>query len=112
MTKEKFQEQKNTLEHFIQTYCTNKHKNQSHISQNILYDNQSFDTTLDLCDECLETFNYSIERLQGCPHEEKPRCRKCPNPCYEKLYWKKLAKIMRYSGMKLGLLQLKNKFFS
>ena len=112
MTNEKFVEQRDTLQHFLQTYCTSKHKNQSDITKKILYDNQSFDTTLCLCDECLELFDYSIKKLQECPYEEKPRCRNCKTPCYEKQQWKTLAKIMRYSGLKLGLIKIKNKFFS
>ncbi|NLM99553.1 MAG: hypothetical protein GX170_05965, partial [Campylobacteraceae bacterium] len=43
-------------------------------------------------------------------NEEKPSCRKCPNPCYEKDRWKLLAKIMKYSGMKLGLLKIRKMF--
>ena len=62
-----------------------------------------------LCAECRELFLYAHERLQACPHEEKPRCRVCKNPCYERTYWKKMAKMMRYSGMRLGFLKLKEK---
>lgn len=47
--------------------------------------------------------DYSFERLLNCPHEEKPSCRKCINPCYGKKEWKETARIMRSSGMKLGL---------
>jgi hypothetical protein len=54
--------------------------------------------------------DYSIQRLQNCEHDPKPRCRKCPEPCYDKLQWKKVAKVMRYSGIKLGLLNIKNIF--
>ncbi len=112
MKTEKFKSEVNTLQTFLETYCCNKHKNQTEVEKNIRYKELKFSTTLYLCDECLSMFEYSLEKLQNCPHEEKPKCRQCPNPCYEKAQWKKLAKIMRYSGIKLGLLKLKNKFFS
>ena len=64
---------------------------------------------LNLCEECHSLISYSFDRLKGCPHEIKPRCRQCPNPCYEKQEWKSLAKIMRYSGIRLGLSKIKNK---
>ena len=73
------------------------------------YKNQDINLELDLCENCLTSINYSFDKLLICPHEEKPRCRVCPNPCYEKDKWKALSKIMRYSGAKLGLTKLKNK---
>jgi len=112
MKTEKFESEINTLKTFLETYCSNKHKNQIEVEKNIRYKELSFSTTLHLCEECIAMFEYSLEKLQNCPNKEKPRCRQCPNPCYEKSQWKKLAKIMRYSGLKLGLLKLKNKLFS
>jgi len=112
MTVEKFANETETLKTFLQTYCKDKHHNQQQIEQPIIYKNQTFIISTYLCEECQIQYNYSLQKLVECPHEEKPRCRKCPNPCYEKPYWKKLAKIMRYSGLKLGLLKLKNRLFS
>lgn len=112
MTSKKFKNEIDTLQSFIHTYCSNKHYNQTNLEKNITYRELDFSISLHLCKECEEIFNYSLTKLQMCPHEEKPRCRKCSNPCYEKLQWKHLAKIMRYSGIKLGLLELKNKLFS
>ena len=112
MTTQKFEHEIETLKVFLQTYCASKHTNQFPIKQNIPYKNFYFSTTLNLCSECFEIFEYSLDKLQNCPHEEKPRCRKCSTPCYEKTQWKQLAKIMRFSGVKLGLLKLKNKLFS
>ena len=108
MTTQKFEKEIDTLKVFLQTYCLNKHNNQSIIEKNITYKELQFN----LCNDCLKVFEYSFEKLQNCPHEEKVKCRQCPNPCYDKYHWKQLAKIMRYSGMKLGLLRLKNKLFS
>lgn len=98
MTPEKFEADSATLYRFIKTYCDNKHSEQLKLEST-------------LCEECDHTFNYAIQRLKECPHEVKPSCRKCPNPCYEKSMWKKIAGIMMYSGMRLGLTKIR-KFFS
>jgi len=49
--------------------------------------------------------------LRACPHAEKPRCHHCPHPCYEREMWVNMARMMKYSGMKLGFTKIK-KFFS
>ena len=59
--------------------------------------------------KCLKKIEYSFGRLLDCPHEIKPRCRTCPNPCYEKQQWKETAQVMRYSGVKLGLRSVNKK---
>lgn len=109
---EKLKSEAKTLKLFIETYCSNKHTNQKTLGKQMSYKGLDFSFTIELCPECKTMFEYSLQRLQNCPYEEKPRCRKCQNPCYEKPQWKKLAKIMRYSGLKLGLLKLKNRFFT
>jgi len=109
MKEEKFKSEIETLEKFFTIYCKDKHKDQFEKSYTIPYKNITLKPTLNLCQECHELFEYAIHRLQECPHEEKPRCRKCPTPCYEKEQWKKMAKMMRYSGMKLGLTKLAKK---
>ncbi len=110
MTIEKFENEINTLKKFFEIYCKNKHKEQQHIKENILYKEKNFIFNLYLCEACLKDIRYSIEKLQICIHEIKPRCRNCPNPCYERNQWKKTAKIMKYSGIKLGLSSIKRKF--
>lgn len=111
MSEEKFSHDVQTVLKFIQLYCNHKHTNQKKESMDIFYqDKNLFQVSFHLCPTCKETFLYSLERLQNCPHEPKPACRKCENPCYERLRWKDMAKIMRYSGMKLGLLKIKNIF--
>ena len=57
-----------------------------------------------------ELINYSFDRLNECPHDIKPRCRTCPSPCYEKQEWKKLSKLMKYSGLQFGLIKIKKLF--
>ena len=111
MKNEKFIGEVETLKKFFTIYCKDKHTKQHNNIKSIDYKSESYDIHLCLCDECNELINYSIQRLQECPHEIKPRCRKCPNPCYEKPQWKKVAKLMKYSGIQLGILKIR-KFFS
>jgi hypothetical protein len=112
MSEEKFISDTQTVLKFIQTYCDCKHaQKKTKESLQIAYKNKNLlHINFELCSTCKETFLYSVARLQECPHEEKPRCRNCPNPCYERSRWKELAKIMRFSGMKLGLIKLKKVF--
>ncbi|MEA3383426.1 MAG: nitrous oxide-stimulated promoter family protein [Campylobacterota bacterium] len=110
MTNEKFKVEIETLDKFISTFCSSKHKEQNYYDLNIVYKKEKYTIKTNLCLSCNEILNYSIQRLIECPHEEKPRCRKCPNPCYSKQQWKSLSKIMKYSGFRLGFLKIKNIF--
>ncbi len=114
MTFEKFENEVNTLKKFFVIYCNDKHTNQKKEAYIVPYLDNSLEFEVSLCEECHNLLQYAISKLQECPHEIKPRCRKCPNPCYDKDKYKQMAKIMRYSGMKLGLTKaakrLKNLF--
>jgi len=114
MKDEKFIHDTKTVLKFIQIYCDEKHKNEEKTDEKLqlIYKNRDLQESIkyNLCSKCKETFLYSYKRLQECPHEEKPRCRKCPSPCYERSEWKKLAKIMKFSGIKMGILKIR-KFF-
>ena len=103
MTFEKFKSEIDTLKKFFPIYCNDKHQNQFKRHYKISYLDQNIEFNTTLCNECHNLLNYAIERLKECPNDPKPRCRKCPNPCYEKYKFKQMAKMMRYSGMKLGL---------
>lgn len=111
MTQEKFRQEIDTLQKFFSFYCKEQHQGQKTSQKFINYKNDSFSMEPYLCEECSMLLDYSITKLSLCPHEIKPRCRKCPNPCYDKKEWKSLAKIMRFSGLRLGLIQIRNKFF-
>lgn len=111
MTFEKFTSETQTLQKFFTLYCHEKHLSQKEYTKTLHYHNKTLTQELFLCEECFELIEYSFEKLQACPHEIKPRCRTCPNPCYDKKEWKALAKIMRYSGMQLGILKIKKFFF-
>ncbi len=113
MTIEKFEKDARTVHKFIQLYCDQKHKNRKKTEKFIemIYNNQNLGKLeYRLCEECEKTLKISYANLQSCPHDEKPSCRKCPAPCYDKTDWKKLAKIMKYSGMKMGLLKIRKLF--
>jgi len=114
MTKEKFIYDSETLIKFIHFYCDNKHKNDEKkdgaINLNYNYKNLNQELHYHLCKECEHTLLYSYEKLQECPFVDKPSCRKCNEPCYERDEWKKSAKIMKYSGLKLGFTKIKQLF--
>ncbi len=113
MTYEKFEKDARMVHKFIQIHCDDKHKDRKKIKDTLKLEYRGKhlgEIEYNLCEECKDTLLYSYERLLECPHEEKPRCRKCPNPCYEKNEWKKLAKIMKYSGMKMGILKIRKLF--
>lgn len=109
MTDQKFQEEVQTLQEFISCYCHDKHKNTPF--ETFSFKDHAMELNIHLCKECSALLQYGINRLQECSHENKPRCRKCPEPCYEKQQWKLLAKIMRYSGLKLGFIEIKKRLF-
>ena len=109
MKEEKFKSEIEILKKFFIIYCKNKHQNQIEKNYSISYKNLNLDFDIFLCNECYNLLNYAITKLIECPHDPKPRCRKCPNPCYEKDKYKQMAKIMRFSGMKLGLTKAANK---
>ncbi len=114
MTEEKFITDSETVLKFIQYYCDHQHHNEEKKEETIrlVYDGKDLQRSVhyNLCTECKQTLFYSYIKLQTCPYEEKPKCRKCPKPCYGKYEWKKLAKIMKYSGMRLGLLKIRTMF--
>ncbi len=113
MTVEKFEKDARTLHKFIQLYCDNKHKNTKKTQDfiELCYDGKELGKLeFNLCKECEKTLKISYNNLLSCPHDDKPSCRKCPAPCYKKTDWKKLAKIMKYSGMQMGLLKIRKLF--
>ena len=109
MTTEKFEIEINTLKTFLELYCKDKHTLQETRNITLSYNSNSFTLELNLCEHCHKTIYYSFIKLQNCPHEIKPRCRKCPNPCYEKQEWKNIARVMKYSAIKLSVGKIKSR---
>lgn len=110
MTFQKFTAEVGILNEFFTFYCKSKHKNQTKFIEKINYKNHILNIELDLCKDCNKLINYSFERLQNCPYDIKPRCRKCENPCYDKTHWKELSQVMRYTGIHLEIKKIKNLF--
>ncbi len=68
----------------------------------------------ELCGECADLQRYALKRLEKCPLDPKPKCRKCPVHCYAPDYRKRIKEVMRYSGMhfvKRGRLDWLVKYF-
>ncbi|NCD12364.1 MAG: nitrous oxide-stimulated promoter family protein [Epsilonproteobacteria bacterium] len=114
MTSEKLQSDSQTLHRFIQLHCDKKHHDVPkkkgvlavHFKEKCICE-----LPYDICEECEILLLYAYDRLQNCPRNPKPSCRKCPNPCYEKSMWKKMSKVMSFSGMQLGLTKVRKLFF-
>lgn len=109
MTADKFKIEIDVLKKFYELYCKDKHGNQKSKIVSLKYKEELFHLELHLCAECFEAIEYSFDRLKGCPHDIKPRCRSCPTPCYEKQRWKNIAKVMKYSAIKLSLGKIKSR---
>lgn len=112
MTTEKFTSEIETLQKFFELYCKSNHSSQMLFQKDINYNETVFSYDFCLCKSCNELLSYCLERLQHCPFELKPKCRSCPNPCYEKPKYKAVSKVMRYSGMRFGLTKIKKIFSS
>lgn len=109
MKLEKYISEVQILKTYFEHFCQHNHTNQLDKEICYNYKDQILCENVKLCDKCLETIQYSIQRLQHCQYEEKPRCRSCKTPCYEKSYWKTLAKVMIYSSLRLGVTNFINK---
>ena len=84
-TKRNLEKERETICTMIKMYCKRIHNNKQ-----------------ELCQECLELFNYAEKRLDNCRFgEEKPTCEKCPNHCYKPDMREKIRKVMRYAGPRM-----------
>ena len=114
MTKEKLVSDTKTLHRFMQLHCDKKHQDvpKKKGTLQVNFQEESLcELPYNVCEECETLFFYAYGKLRNCPHDDKPSCRKCPHPCYEKPMWKKMANIMMFSGMHFGLTKIR-KFFS
>ena len=107
MTTKKFTSEAQTLKKFFEIHCKAKHANQTFHCKQLDYNNKKINIELELCEDCIKLIHYSFDRLIECPYDPKPRCRTCPTPCYSKDEWKKVAKLMKYSGIQLGIKKIK-----
>ena len=109
MKVEDFKRELETLRKMFPVYCRDKHGEGITKTYSVNYGGETFNFEITLCEECHNLFAYAVERLTQCPHDPKPRCRKCPDPCYEREKYKQMARVMSYAGMKLGLSKVKRK---
>jgi hypothetical protein len=103
MKEEDFKKEVQTLVKMFPVYCRDKHKGQQKRFYSLKYGTLEINFEIELCPQCHELFAYALERLKECPHDPKPRCRKCPDPCYVREKYKQMTRIMSYAGIKLGL---------
>lgn len=68
----------------------------------------------ELCAYCAELLDYGLKKLEKCPLDPKPACKKCPVHCYEPEYRERVRAVMRYSEpylIRRGRLDLIFKFY-
>jgi hypothetical protein len=94
-----FERNVNDLKRFFLIYCSDKHPEVPKTDHDGLL----------LCDRCSTLYMYALARLQQCPLDPKPKCRTCSVRCYEKMQWKSMAAVMRYAGLRLGILRIRKK---
>lgn len=70
------------LRKFVLTFCRTSHR-----------------SGRNLCSECSELLDYALVRLDRCPYDPKPICRRCPTHCYEPAMREKMRQVMRFSGL-------------
>ncbi len=112
MTCEKFKNEIRILIKFFSIYCSDKHSNQLNKKYEIERSGCKLSVAISLCPQCQELFEYAMDRLKECTQEPKPKCRHCPNNCYDIQHRTRVARVMRYAGVKTGLskaLKLLNK---
>ncbi|NLH48678.1 MAG: nitrous oxide-stimulated promoter family protein [Myxococcales bacterium] len=73
------------LRRFVGIYCRAKHGGAKN----------------ELCRDCADLLAYALRRLEACPLDPKPSCKKCPVHCYRAAERKKMREVMRFSGMQL-----------
>lgn len=68
----------------------------------------------ELCADCTELLDYGLKKLEECPLDPKPACKKCPVHCYEPEYRERVRAVTGFSGpylIKRGRLDLIIKFY-
>jgi hypothetical protein len=101
MQRAKLQEESAHLERFFSLYCAHNHTCQEVRSFCIMHEERGYVFEAKVCSACGELLEYALQKLAACPHDPKPRCRTCQEPCYEKKEWKALAKVMRYGALRV-----------
>ena len=86
----RIEREKQTVERMISVFCKCHHK------VDVEY----------LCPQCRELCSYAHSKLDKCPFgENKTSCRKCNVHCYKPKYKAEIAKVMRYVGPRMILIE-------
>jgi len=93
------------LAKFIQIYCRDLHteKNRERFlarGRLALYFRHH---NLHLCEDCSRLLLHGAAKRMMCSLDPKPRCKKCPMPCYRPGYRESIREVMRYAGRKMIL---------
>ncbi len=99
MNADTFEHNRTDLQRFFPLYCDAKHCEsvRRHVDGMML------------CASCETLYMYALTRLSECPLDPKPKCRKCSVRCYDKKAWKAMAAVMRYGGLRLGIIKIRKK---
>ena len=91
-----------TLTRFVAVFCREQHHGEKAPFAFKLLDVKEIDRTeISLCPDCLRLLTYGLTMRLKCPHDPKPMCKKCENPCYHGEYKAKIKEVMKFSGMVL-----------
>lgn len=84
MTKNRIEEEKETIETMIHIYCRWNMEGEG------------------ICSGCQELLEYAHERLDRCPYgQTKPSCRKCLIHCYKPSMKQRIRVVMRFAGPRM-----------
>jgi len=113
---EKTKKDVKVLVDFILIFCQGNHpdKTRSPIKAKGRVGELLNDHPMVLCDQCRKLLIHAVTKRVMCPQDPKPRCKKCPAPCYGKGYRDRIKEVMRYSGvdlMKRGRIDLIFKYY-
>ena len=72
--------EKKVISEMVKLYCRKNHKKR------------------ELCDECRDVLNYSLNRIDNCKYMyTKTFCSNCKKPCYSPKMKEKIKQIMKFS---------------
>ena len=76
--------EKKVISEMVKLYCRKNHKKR------------------ELCDECRDVLNYSLNRIDNCKYMyTKTFCSNCKKPCYSPKMKEKIKQIMKFSGLRI-----------
>lgn len=91
-----------TLARFVGIYCRTHHKDgRTPFDFNVPGVENLLKKQPELCPDCVKLLKYGLTMRLRCPHQPKPMCKKCPNPCYKAEYRERIREVMKFSGIYL-----------